>query len=111
MLFTDLIISLSCIRGSLVAPPAGDIICPYRSSRSCRQEWMSSPLAVEDLGGDIGNKDILLLGQTVVRYELYHVHVYSKMNVWGQLAEWLRHWTLNHEIVGSSPAVRLVFCT
>ncbi len=29
----------------------------------------------------------------------------------GRLAEWLRHWTLNHEIVGSSPAVRLVFCT
>ncbi len=29
----------------------------------------------------------------------------------GLLAEWLRHWTLNHEIVGSSPAVRLVFST
>ncbi len=29
----------------------------------------------------------------------------------GQLAEWLRHWTPNHEIVGLSPAVRLVFCT
>ena len=23
----------------------------------------------------------------------------------GQLAEWLRHWILNHEIMGSSPAV------
>ncbi len=29
----------------------------------------------------------------------------------GLLAEWLRHWTLNHEIVGSSPAVHLVFST
>ncbi len=29
----------------------------------------------------------------------------------GLLAQWLRHWTLNHEIVGSSPAVRLVFST
>ncbi len=24
----------------------------------------------------------------------------------GQLAEWLRHWTLNHDIVGLSPVVR-----
>ncbi len=29
----------------------------------------------------------------------------------GQVAEWLRHRTLKHEIVGSSPAVRLVFGT
>ena len=29
----------------------------------------------------------------------------------GQLVEWLRHWPLNHEIVGSSPSVRSVFCT
>ncbi len=27
----------------------------------------------------------------------------------GLLAEWLRYWTLNHDIVGSSPAVLLVF--
>ncbi len=27
----------------------------------------------------------------------------------GLLAERLRHWTLNHEIVGSSPSIRLVF--
>ncbi len=36
---------------------------------------------------------------------------YFLFNKGGQLAEWLRHWTLNHEIVGLSPAERLVFCT
>ena len=35
---------------------------------------------------------------------LYYVYY-----VGGPLAEWLRHWTLNHEIVGSSPVIHLVF--
>ncbi len=29
----------------------------------------------------------------------------------GPLAEWLRHWSLNHEIVGSSLSIDLVFDT
>ncbi len=28
----------------------------------------------------------------------------------GRMAEWSRCWTLNHEIVGSSPAMHYIFC-
>ncbi len=38
-----------------------------------------------------------------------HPHV-VRMYGEGRMPEWLRYWTLNHEIVGSSPAIHKVFC-
>ncbi len=37
---------------------------------------------------------------------LWYVAIYVVMPLGkGRMAEWLRYWTLNHEIVGSSPAI------
>ncbi len=34
-------------------------------------------------------------------YNIYNTTRFGE----GRMAEWLRYWTLNHEIVGSSPAI------
>ncbi len=50
--------------------------------------------------------DYMQLVYTYMYYTAVNVQFEIKFIIGeGRMAEWLRYWTLNHEIVGSSPAI------
>ncbi len=83
---------------------------------TCKNDWKQPEYTVKNMSalwqdmGQLGDRCVVIWCNKLLILVVSSVCAMpcAVPCVGGPLAEWLRHWTLNHEIIGSSPSIHLV---